>query len=94
MFLVPYLTKKPLYSVRLANWVWILITVGTALSWIAAFIWQYAPSIHYIGHSRDTKQFSTVGGIVFIIGIAMIMVGTLGIYLYIYARIFQKSRSS
>jgi cytochrome c oxidase subunit 1 len=32
MFLVPYLTKKPLYSVKLANWVWILITVGTALA--------------------------------------------------------------
>jgi len=32
MFLVPFLTKKPLYSVKLANWVWLLITINTALS--------------------------------------------------------------
>ena len=40
MFLIPYLTKKPLYSVGLANFVWIMITVGSALAWIAAFIWS------------------------------------------------------
>ncbi len=43
MFLVPYLTKKPLYSVKLANYVWLAITIGTALAWISAFVWQYAP---------------------------------------------------
>ncbi len=76
---------------KLANWVWILITVGTALSWIAAFIWQYAPLYTlYWPLPADTKQFSTVGGIVFIIGIAMIMVGTLGFIYNIYATIFQK----
>ena len=29
LFLVPYLMKKPLYSLKLAYWNWILLTVGT-----------------------------------------------------------------
>jgi cytochrome c oxidase subunit 1 len=90
-FLVPFLTKKPLYSIKLANWTWILITVGTALSWIAAFVWQYAPLYTlYWPLPADTEQFSAVGGIVFIIGIALIMIGTMGFIYNIYATIFQK----
>jgi len=91
MFLVPFLTKKPLYSIKLANAVWLLITIGTALAWIAAFIWQYAPLYTlYWPLPADTKQFSVVGGIVFIIGVALIMVGTLGFIYNIYATIFQR----
>ena len=91
MFLVPFLTKKPLYSVKLANAVWILITVGTALAWIAAFVWQYAPLYTlYWPLPADTKQFNVVGGIVFIIGVALIMVGTLGFIYNIYATIFAR----
>ncbi len=91
MFLVPFLTKKPLYSVKLANIVWILITVGTAMAWIAAFVWQYAPLYTlYWPLPADTKQFSVVGGIVFIIGVALIMLGTLGFIYNIYATIFQR----
>jgi len=91
MFLVPYLTKKPLYSVKLANWVWILITVGTALAWIAAFVWQYAPLYTlYWPLPADTKQFEIIGGIVFVIGVALIMIGTLGFIYNIYATIFAR----
>jgi len=91
MFLVPFLTKKPLYSVKLANIVWILITVGTALAWIAAFVWQYAPLYTiYWPLPADTEQFKVVGGIVFIIGVALIMLGTLGFIYNIYATIFAR----
>ena len=91
MFLVPYLTKKPLYSVKLANFVWLNITIGTAFAWIAAFIWQYAPLYTlYWPLPADTTQFSTIGGIVFIIGIALIMVGTFGFIYNIYATIFAR----
>ncbi len=91
MFLVPFLTKKPLYSVKLANFVWIMITVGTALAWLAAFIWQYAPLYTlYWPLPADTKQFSVIGGIVFIVGVALIMVGTLGFIYNIYATIFAR----
>jgi len=91
MFLIPYLTKKPLYSVGLANFVWMMITIGSALAWIAAFIWHYAPLYTlYWPLPADTAQFSTVGGIVFIVGVALIMVGTLAFIYNIYATIFAK----
>jgi cytochrome c oxidase subunit 1 len=91
MFLVPFLTKKPLYSIKLANFVWLTITIGTALAWIAAFVWQYAPLYTlYWPLPADTKQFQLVGGIVFIIGVALIMVGTFGFIYNIYATIFAR----
>ncbi len=91
MFLVPFLTKKPLYSVKLANFVWIAITVGTALAWIAAFAWHYAPLYTlYWPLPADTHQFKLIGGIVFIIGVAIIMIGTLGFIYNIYATIFAR----
>ncbi|MFA6195892.1 MAG: cbb3-type cytochrome c oxidase subunit I [Sulfurimonas sp.] len=91
MFLVPYLTKKPLYSIKLANFVWIMITLGTLLAWIAAFVWQYAPLYTlYWPLPADTEQFHTIGGIVFIIGVALIMVGTFGFIYNIYATIFAR----
>ena len=91
MFLVPYLTKKPLYSVKLANYVWLLITIGTALAWLAAFFSHYAPLYTlYWPLPADTQQFSTIGGIVFIVGIALIMIGTLGFIYNIYATIFAR----
>ncbi len=90
-FLVPYLTKKPLYSVKLANFTWLSITIGTALAWIAAFAWQYAPLYTlYWPLPADTEQFSIIGGIVFIVGIALIMIGTFGFIYNIYATIFAR----
>ena len=91
MFLVPFLTKKPLYSIRLANAVWLLITIGTALAWLSAFFTSYAPLYTlYWPLPADTEQFSVFGGIVFIVGVALIMVGTLGFIYNIYATIFQR----
>ncbi len=91
MFLVPYLTKKPLYSVKLANAVWLLITIGTALAWFAGFIWHYAPLYTlYWPLPADLSQFNIVGGFVFIVGVALIMIGTLGFIYNIYATIFAR----
>ncbi len=91
MFLVPFLTKKPLYSIKLANAVWLLITIGTALAWTAAFAWHYAPLYTlYWPLPADLKQFKVIGGIVFIVGVALIMVGTLGFIYNIYATIFAR----
>ena len=90
-FLIPFLTKKPLYSVKLANATWILITVGTALSWIAAFVWHYAPLYTlYWPLPADTEQFKLLSGIVFIIGVALIMMGTLGFIYNVYSTIFAR----
>ncbi len=91
MFLVPYLTKKPLYSVKLANFVWLSITIGTALAWLAGFIWHYAPLYTlYWPLPADTEQFSMIGGFVFVIGVALIMIGTIGFIYNIYATIFAR----
>ncbi len=91
MFLVPFLTKKPLYSIKLANVVWFLITLGTALAWLSAFFSQYAPLYTlYWPLPADSTQFSVIGGIVFIVGVALIMLGTLGFIYNIYATIFAR----
>ena len=91
MFLIPFLTKKPLYSVKLGNAVWLLITIGTVLAWLAAFITSYAPMYTlYWPLPADTTQFSLYGGIVFITGVALIMIGTLGFIYNIYATIFAR----
>ncbi|WP_292661299.1 cbb3-type cytochrome c oxidase subunit I [Nitratifractor sp.] len=92
MFLVPYLTKKPLYSVKLANFVWLCITIGTALAWFAGFIWHYAPLYTlYWPLPADVEQFSIIGGFVFVVGVALIMIGTLGFIYNIYATIFART---
>ncbi len=91
MFLVPFLTKKPLYSIKLANFVWASITIGSISAWLASFVWNYAPMYTlYWPLPVDTEQFRAVGGIMFILGVAIIMIGTLGFIYNIYATIFAK----
>jgi cytochrome c oxidase subunit 1 len=78
LFLTPYLMKKPLYSVRLANWALILLASGTFIFWFAGFISHYAPLYTlYWPLPADFTQFSVWGGTFFILGIAILMVGTL-----------------
>jgi cytochrome c oxidase subunit 1 len=78
LFLVPFLMKKPLWSIRLANWTCGLIAVGTLVFWAAGFLTHYAPLYTlYWPLPADTSQFSPLSGIIFILGIALVMVGTL-----------------
>jgi len=77
LFLVPYLMKKPIFSVKMANWTFLLITIGTLIFWTAGFISHYSPLYTlYWPLPADFSQFSPVGGAIFILGIAIIMVGT------------------
>jgi cytochrome c oxidase subunit 1 len=77
LFLVPYLMKKPLWSIRLANWTCGLIGVGTLVFWASGFLTHYAPLYTlYWPLPADFTQFSVVGGTFFILGIALVMVGT------------------
>ena len=43
LFLVPFLMKKPLWSITLANWTCGLLAVGTFTFWFAGFLSHYAP---------------------------------------------------
>ncbi len=77
LFLVPYLMKKPIYSVKLANWSFLLIAIGTLTFWTADFLTHYAPLYTlYWPLPADFEQFTPVGGAFFILGIALVMVGT------------------
>ncbi|HKJ01335.1 MAG TPA: cbb3-type cytochrome c oxidase subunit I [Longimicrobiales bacterium] len=77
LFLVPFLMKKPLWSIKLANLTWIFIAVGTLTFWGAGFLTHYAPLYTlYWPLPADFTQFSVIGGTVFILGIAIVMLGS------------------
>ena len=77
LFLVPFLMKKPLWSIRLGNWTYVLVTSGTFIFWFAGFVSHYAPLYTlYWPLPADFAQFSVVGGTFFIVGIALVMAGT------------------
>ncbi len=88
LFLVPFLMKKPLWSFRLANWTLWLIAGGTMTFWLDGFISHYAPLYTlYWPLPADFDQFHPLSGAIFILGIALIMVGTLCFVLNIFKTI-------
>ncbi len=88
LFLVPFLMKKPIWSVKLANWSFLLIAIGTFTFWAAGFISHYAPLYTlYWPLPADFSQFSAVGGAVFITGIALVMVGAIFFVINIFKTI-------
>ncbi len=77
LFVVPFLMKKPLWSIKMGNWTFLLITIGTFIFWFAGFVSHYSPLYTlYWPLPADFTQFSVWGGTFFIVGIALIMVGT------------------
>ena len=77
LFLVPFLMKKPLWSLKMGNWTFWLIAIGTFVFWFAGFLSHYAPLYTlYWPLPADFSQFSVLGGTFFIVGIALVMVGT------------------
>ncbi len=88
LFLVPFLMKKPLWSYKLGNWTFLLITAGTAIFWFAGFITHYAPLYTlYWPLPVDFTQFNPIGGSFFILGIAMVMLGTVFFVINIFKTI-------
>lgn len=88
LFLVPFLMKKPIWSVKMANWTFLLITIGTLVFWTAGFISHYAPLYTlYWPLPADFSQFNPVGGAVFITGIALVMVGAVFFVINIFKTI-------
>ena len=77
LFLVPFLMKKPLWSIKLGTWTFGLVAVGTFVFWFSGFLSHYSPLYTlYWPLPADFSQFSIVGGTFFIVGIALVMVGT------------------
>lgn len=88
LFLVPFLMKKPLWSIKLGNWTLWLIAIGTFTFWFSGFLTHYAPLYTlYWPLPVDFTQFSVGGGIFFILGIALVMLGTAFFVINIFATI-------
>jgi cytochrome c oxidase subunit I len=88
LFLVPFLMKKPLWSYKLGNWTFLLIAFGTLTFWLAGFISHYAPLYTlYWPLPADFSQFSPLGGTFFILGIALVMLGTVFFVINIFKTI-------
>lgn len=88
LFLVPFLMKKPLWSIKLGNWTLWLIAIGTFTFWFSGFLTHYAPLYTlYWPLPVDFTQFSIGGGIFFILGIALVMLGTAFFVINIFATI-------
>ncbi len=88
LFLVPFLMKKPLWSIKLGNWTFLLIAIGTLTFWTAGFFSEYAPLYTlYWPLPADFKQFSVIGGTFFILGIALVMLGTMFFVINIFKTI-------
>ncbi len=82
LFLTPFLMEKPIYSIKMANQSWMFIGGGTLIMWLAGFLFSYAPLYTlYWPLPADTAQFAAIGGIVYIVGVVGIMIGT---FLYTY----------
>lgn len=77
-FAISFLMNKPLWSVRTANWSFWLITLGVFIFWFAGFLSHYSPLYTlYWPLPADVNQFSLVGGIFFILGVALVMVASI-----------------
>jgi cytochrome c oxidase subunit 1 len=88
LFLVPFLMKKPLWSIKLGNWTLWLIAIGTFTFWFSGFVSHYAPLYTlYWPLPVDFSQFSLPGGIFFILGIALVMLGTAFFVINVFATI-------
>lgn len=95
LFLVPFLMKRPLFSYRLAQATFWLITIGTFIFWFDGFLTHYAPLYTlYWPLPADTKQFHPLGGAIFISGIAVVMLGTLGFVINIFGTIFHTPKGA
>jgi cytochrome c oxidase subunit I len=88
LFLVPFLMNKPLWSYKLGNWTFILVAFGTLVFWSAGFFSHYAPLYTlYWPLPADFTQFNPLGGTFFVLGIALVMLGTVFFVINIFKTI-------
>jgi cytochrome c oxidase subunit 1 len=78
LFLVPFMMSKPLWSYRLASFTFWSIALGTFWFWATGFLTHYAPLYTlYWPLPADTSQFEPWSGVLFVGGVAAVMLGTL-----------------
>jgi cytochrome c oxidase subunit I len=95
LFVVPFMLKKPLWSYKLAHATLWLIAIGTFVFWLDGFLTHYAPLYTlYWPLPADTSQFDPIAGSVFILGIALIMLGTFAFVINIFATLLYTPRGA
>ena len=88
LFVVPFMMKKPLWSLKIGQTSFLLIAIGTFTFWAAGFISHYSALYTlYWPLPADFEQFSALGGVFFIAGIALVMVGSLLFVLNVFKSI-------
>lgn len=87
-FLVPTLMKKTIYSQRLAELTWILMTVGVGIVWLSGFLFRYEALYTNYWPLPVSKEFSPYALGSFAIGNILIMSGIFVFCHNLFATIF------
>ncbi|MCX7955026.1 MAG: cbb3-type cytochrome c oxidase subunit I [Bacteroidales bacterium] len=87
-FVLPFLMKKPLWNIKLAFTSFWLNTIGVFIFWLSGFLSHYSPLYTlYWPLPADFTQFEPIGGIFFILGIALCMVGAIFFVIIVFKTI-------
>ncbi len=89
-FLVPTLMKKEIYSQRLAELTWILMTAGVGLVWLSGFAFRYAALYTNYWPLPVSGEFSPIALATFAVGNIIIMTGVFIFCYNIFATIFHR----
>ena len=88
LFLTPFMMGKPLWSYRLGSFTLWSIAIGTFVFWFDGFLTHYGPLYTlYWPLPADTSQFEPWSGVIFVAGVALIMLGTLAFVWNVFATI-------
>jgi len=89
-FLVPTLLKKTIYSQRLAELTWILLTTGVGLVWLSGFVFRYAALYTNYWPLPVSSEFSPYGLATFAVGDILIMTAVFIFCYNLFATIFHQ----
>jgi cytochrome c oxidase subunit 1 len=89
-FLVPTLLKKTIYSQKLAELTWVLMTVGVLLVWLSGFVFRYAALYTNYWPLPVSKEFSPYGLATFAIGNITIMIAVFIFCYNLFATVFHQ----
>lgn len=89
-FLVPTLMKKDIYSQKLAEMTWVLMTVGTGIVWLSGFLFRYAALYTNYWPLPVSKEFSPYALGSFAIGNILIMAGVFIFCYNIFGTVFHR----
>ena len=91
-FLVPTLTKKDLYSIKLAELNWLLMAAGVLTVWTSSFLFRYA-ALYTNYWPLPVRESTAVSLLIFAIGMLLIMSGILIFCFNLFATILHRTKA-